>query len=103
MANTMTLRKRSYLIEASEVGSRLLIKCGSHRARAKFERQFPYREQLCSFRRDVGGGIFEVTKEELEGALKIKGITKAKDGNDLGPCWATDPKWSKERWGRSSY
>ena len=71
---------------------RLLIKCNSHRARSRataYVRTYP--DQLCSFYRDVGKGVFQVTKEEMAEIkqMKIKGITGYKDGDDLFRCWKT--------------
>lgn len=67
----------------------ILIKCGSHRAREKIFRLIGEKKQLCSFARNVGHGIFEITEQEYVRIkqIGIKGVSTTKTGDDLFPCW----------------
>lgn len=75
---------------------RLLVKFGSHRARDKAlgalgsGRGSQHKWQgLCSFKRHVGHGVYEVTPQEFE-KLKTGNykFSKFKDGDDLFNCWS---------------
>ena len=69
----------------------VLIKCGSHRARDKVFGLIGKKKQLCSFTRDTGKGIFEITDAEYEKIKehKIKAISTLKSKKELFPCWDT--------------
>lgn len=66
---------------------RLLIKFGSHRSRDNAKRTIlkGKRQELTSFYRETGHGVYEVTPKEFKKlkASGIKGISKFKDGDDL--------------------
>lgn len=46
-------------------------------------------DQQCyfSFERSCTGGFYRVTPDELEKLAGIKGITKAREGDDIMRCW----------------
>jgi hypothetical protein len=76
-------RLRSELIE-----ERILIKASSHRSRESILRTLgdPERQSYASLERETGGGVFEVTPEELaklEKALKTGTFKRFKDGPDV--------------------
>jgi hypothetical protein len=73
---------------------RFLLKAGSHRARERLlwflsARGVDKPRQLCSFTRNVGGGVYEVSESLFIEARekKMKGVTSFKDGEDLFKCW----------------
>jgi hypothetical protein len=69
----------------------ILIKCCTHRARDKVFTLIGRKKQLCSFSRDVGHGVFEITDVEYAKIkeYKIKAISTLKSKKDLFPCWGT--------------
>lgn len=65
----------------------VILRTTSHRSRDRLQQALGRKPQyLFSFR--LGSGYAEITKEEAEKILPIKGITKARvKREDLSKCW----------------
>lgn len=65
----------------------MLIRVNSHRARRKFYQLVPQEirgKEMFSWDRD--GEFYRIPDEWAQEALKITGIKKAREGDDLRPC-----------------
>jgi len=65
---------------------KVLVKCGSHRARHKLERLLGYTPQAYySFY--ARNHAYEVPADKLDSALAIKGVTKSRKMYKIFPTW----------------
>lgn len=65
----------------------VMIRCGSHRAREHLFRLLPVQPKgHWSWDRHATGGFYLIPKSMLKSAREIKGVTKAKDVDDLREC-----------------
>lgn len=71
----------------------VLVKCGSHRARAKMLALVgrDHAEALFSMRRDTGKGVYRIPAEHERAAKAITGVSGFRDGDDLMRCWPSAP------------
>lgn len=71
---------------------RVLVKCGSHRARNKLFALLgdAESEALYSLQRETGhGGAYRIPAEFADAAKAITGVSGLRDGDDLHKCWNT--------------
>jgi hypothetical protein len=71
---------------------RVLVKCGSHRARHKLLDLLgdAKREELFSLYRETGhGGAYRIPAEFADAAKAITGVSGLREGDDLHKCWET--------------
>ena len=71
---------------------RVLVKCGSHRARGKLLALLgdAESEALYSLQRETGhGGAYRIPAEFADAAKAITGVSGLRDGDDLHKCWNT--------------
>ena len=80
-------------IGADTATETVLIRCNSHRARRRMVQAIGEQQCFYSWDRACTGGFYRVTPAELDRlqAERIKGIRRARDGDDMHPCIELGP------------
>ena len=63
-----------------------LVRVNSHRARKKMFALIGPQKSYFSWSRHCAGGFYRVSAKDLPAVLAIKGISRARDGDDILTC-----------------
>jgi len=71
-----------------DCAGKILLRCGSHRARHKLFSLLADKPQgFYSWKTHATGGFYEVPNKVVPKALEITGITRASKRYEYHPCW----------------